>query len=110
VFTPELAQRPGHAWRFGDGRLNLHSLAHGAGRKWQRSAAKGKLGKKADPALLRRTKHGGRVICEDKELLFEEAPEAYKGIEQVVSPLVEAGLVRVLATLVPVLTYKTRGR
>src|SRR4029079_1734209 len=94
----------------GDGHANLHSLAHGAGRKWQRSAAKGKLGPKANSTLLRRTKLGGRVICEDKQLLFEEAPEAYKAIEQVVSPLVDAGCMRVLATLTPILTYKTRAR
>jgi release factor H-coupled RctB family protein len=94
----------------GDGRINLHSLAHGAGRKWQRSAAKGKLGAKADPAKLRRTRLGSRVICEDKSLLFEEAPEAYKPIEQVIAPLARAGALRVLAVLTPLLTYKTRQR
>lgn len=94
----------------GDGRLNLYSLAHGAGRKWQRSAAKGKLGAKADASRLRRTKLGSRVICEDKELLFEEAPEAYKPIESVVAALERAGVIRVLAVLTPVLTYKTRRR
>jgi release factor H-coupled RctB family protein len=94
----------------GDGRLNLWSLAHGAGRKWQRSEAKGKLGAKADRALLQRTSLGSRVICEDKDLLFEEAPEAYKAIDQVIGPLADAGLLRVLAVLTPVLTYKTRRR
>lgn len=95
----------------GDGRRNLYSLAHGAGRKWERSAAKGKLGNKAtNPTLLRRTKIGSRVICDDKALLFEEAPEAYKPIRQIIAPLEQAGLLRVLAILTPLLTYKTRAR
>ena len=49
-----------------------------------------------------------QVICEDKELLYDEAPEAYKGIDRVVADLVDAGLCRVVATLRPVLTYKVR--
>jgi release factor H-coupled RctB family protein len=51
---------------------------------------------------------GGRVICEDRELLYEEAPEAYKNIEAVIEELVGQRLVRVIATLKPLLTYKTR--
>ena len=93
----------------GSGERNLHSLAHGAGRKWQRSAAKGKLGNKARAAELGRTKLGSRVICDDKALLFEEAPEAYKPIEQVIEALEDAGLVRRIARLTPLLTYKKRG-
>ena len=38
----------------------------------------------------------------------EEAPAAYKNIEAVVQDLVAAGLVSVIATLRPLLTYKTR--
>lgn len=89
---------------------SLYSLAHGAGRKWERSAAKGKLGPRANAAALTRTRLGSRVICEDKALLFEEAPEAYKPISQIIDSLVEAGLIRLLAELRPVLTYKTRRR
>jgi len=48
------------------------------------------------------------VICEDKELLYDEAPENYKGIDRVVADLGEAGLIDVIATLRPVLTYKVR--
>ena len=57
-----------------------------------------------------RTELGGRVVCEDCELLYEEAPEAYKKIDTVVGDLVAAGLCSVVATLRPVLTYKTRSR
>ncbi len=48
------------------------------------------------------------MICEDRELLYEEAPEAYKNIEAVIEELVGRQLVRVIATLKPLLTYKTR--
>jgi release factor H-coupled RctB family protein len=41
-------------------------------------------------------------------LLYEEAPAAYKNIEAVVQDLVDAGLVSVIATFRPLLTYKTR--
>ena len=51
---------------------------------------------------------GGRVICEERDLLYKEAPMAYKNIEAVIGELVEAGLISVLATLRPVLTYKVR--
>lgn len=86
------------------------SLAHGAGRKWRRSDVKARLKGRYRPADLVRTELGGRVICEDRELLYEEAPEAYKKIDAVVGDLVAAGLCEVVATLRPVLTYKTRGR
>jgi release factor H-coupled RctB family protein len=52
---------------------------------------------------------GGRVICEQRDLLYEEAPAAYKNIEAVIQDLVDAGLVSVIATFRPLLTYKTRA-
>ncbi len=57
---------------------------------------------------LVQTPLGGRVICEERDLLYEEAPAAYKNIEAVIQDLVDAGLVSVIATLRPLLTYKTR--
>jgi len=48
------------------------------------------------------------VICEDKELLYEEAPQAYKNITIVIDDLVKAGLVDILAVLKPLVTYKVR--
>ncbi len=94
----------------GDGEASLSSLAHGAGRRWKRSDAKDKLVNRYKVQDLTRTKLGGRVICEDKQLIFEEAPEAYKDIEQVITDLAEAGLVRLIAKYRPVITYKTRQR
>lgn len=88
----------------------LKSLAHGAGRKWKRGEAKDKLVKRYKVSDLEQTKLGGRVICEDKALIYEEAPEAYKDIEVVISDLVDAGLIDLIASMKPLITYKTRRR
>lgn len=94
--------RPEHADRA------LQSLAHGAGRKWSRSEARAKLDRRFSIADLERTRLGSRVICEDRALIYEEAPQAYKDITQVISDLDAAGLIEVIATLRPLITYKTR--
>lgn len=88
---------------------SLSSLPHGAGRKWSRAHTKDRLFTRFSPEQLARTPLGSRVICRDRQLIYEEAPQAYKSIDGVVSPLVSLGLVEVLARLCPVLTYKTRG-
>ena len=92
----------------GDGVSHAWSLAHGAGRKWMRSAARQRMRERFSMDELVQTRLGGRVICEERDLLYEEAPEAYKNIEDMVADLVDAGLVSVIATLRPLLTYKTR--
>lgn len=86
----------------------LQSLAHGAGRKWSRSEARDKLIRRFSITDLQRTKLGSRVICEDRDLIYEEAPQAYKDIHQVVRDLEQAGLIDLIATLRPLVTYKTR--
>jgi release factor H-coupled RctB family protein len=53
---------------------------------------------------------GSVVICEDRELLFEEAPQAYKNISAVIEDMAAQGCIRVIATLRPLITYKTRRR
>jgi len=83
-----------------------YSLAHGAGRKWERSSAEAKLKNRYTKERLKRTAIGSRVICHDSKLLYEEAPEAYKNIDIVIDDLVEAGLATVVATFKPILTYK----
>ena len=88
-----------HAW----------SLAHGAGRKWARSETRLRMRERFGTHQLTQTPLGGRVICERRELLYEEAPAAYKNIEDVVQDLVDARLVSVIATFRPLLTYKTRA-
>lgn len=88
---------------------SLYSLAHGAGRKWMRSDCKDKLSKRYKKSDLERTSFGSRVICKNKDLLFEEAPEAYKSISSVIQVMKDAGLITLIARFKPVLTYKTNG-
>ena len=93
----------------GDGESRAWSLAHGAGRKWARSEARQRMRERYGMHKLTQTPLGGRVICGARELLHEEAPAAYKNIEDVIQDLVDAGLVSVIATFRPLLTYKTRA-
>jgi release factor H-coupled RctB family protein len=93
----------------GDQEMALFSLAHGAGRKWNRGETRARMKAKYRVESLATTDLGSTVICEDKDLLFEEAPPAYKNIDAVVNDLVAAGLVRIIATLRPILTYKVRA-
>lgn len=88
---------------------SLNSLAHGAGRKWQRGECKGRLSHKYSADSLRRTAFGSVVVCEDKALIFEEAPQAYKSIDGVIAAMANAGLIEPVVRLKPVLTYKTGG-
>ena len=92
----------------GDGVSHAWSLAHGAGRKWARSEARLRMRERFSTDQLEQTVLGGRVICEERDLLYEEAPAAYKNINTMVQDLVDAGLVSVIATFRPLLTYKTR--
>lgn len=82
------------------------SLAHGAGRKWKRSDCKDRLKDRFQAADFQRTKLGSRVVCEQKELLFEEAPQAYKDSESVAKSLESFGLATLKARLKPLLTLK----
>lgn len=90
--------------------LALLSLAHGAGRKWMRSDCRGRLEKRYREADLKMTSLKSLVICEDRDLIYEEAPQAYKSVEDTVEVLETEGLCRRVARLRPVLTYKTMRR
>lgn len=92
----------------GDGPSHAWSLAHGAGRKWSRSESRSRMRERFGVPELTQTPLGGRVVCEERELLYEEAPAAYKNIEAVIADLVDDGLISVIATFQPLLTYKTR--
>lgn len=81
------------------------SLAHGAGRKWARSDCKGRLAR-FTPSDLAKTKLGSRVQCSDKELLFEEAPQAYKDCASVLKALSDHGLAEPVARIRPLFTLK----
>lgn len=84
-----------------------HSVAHGAGRKMSRADALRRGRAKHTVEELRRTPVGSLVVCGDRQLLFEEAPTAYKRIEQVIADLVDRDLATPVATTVPLVTYKT---
>jgi release factor H-coupled RctB family protein len=89
-----------------DSAIAMDSLSHGAGRKWIRSLCKGRLMNKCDKYAIRETKLKSVTVCHDVNLLYEEAPEAYKGIEHIIDALIEHGLCKVIATLQPLLTFK----
>jgi release factor H-coupled RctB family protein len=89
--------------------LSSASLVHSAGRKWARSEARLRIRERFRKEQLVQTSLGGSVICGERELLYEEAPGAYKNTETVIQDLVDAGLVSVVATFRPLLTYKTRA-
>ncbi len=96
----------------GDG-SGLQSAAHGAGRRLSRQDARGEAVIPADlrivgpidldgPALRGRPD----IVAEAEGRLKEEAPAAYRPIENVVSPMVAAGLVGRVAKIRPLLTVK----
>ncbi|KAJ3000152.1 hypothetical protein HDV02_000435 [Globomyces sp. JEL0801] len=94
--------------------LNGYSVAHGAGRLKPRSklSSSRQLGKYSNTndmiQKLTKNKFGGITICEDVELLCEESTDAYKDITNVIEDLEQFGLIRVLAILKPIITYKMR--
>jgi tRNA-splicing ligase RtcB len=91
----------------------LHSSAHGAGRRLSRQEARSSA--RLDGALRvvgpvdpsdPRVRGRADVVAELEGRLREEAPGAYRPIETVVDPMVEAGLVGKVAKIRPVLTVK----
>ncbi len=86
---------------------SLSSLAHGAGRRYDRSSMHGRIrSKRSDIEAMERTPFGGRVICEDRDLMIEEAPHAYKSAESVVADLEAMKVARPIAEMIPLLTFK----
>lgn len=85
----------------------MASLAHGAGRRYDRSSMHGRVrGKRSDIAAMERNPFGGRIVCEDRDLLIEEAPLAYKSAADVISDLEATEVATRVATLNPLLTFK----
>jgi release factor H-coupled RctB family protein len=83
-----------------------YSLSHGAGRKWARSMCRERLSKKKMKTDLTRTEMGSRVICYEAELLFQEAPEAYKNIQSVIEAMVANQAAQAAIVFKPLLTFK----
>ncbi len=85
----------------------LGSLAHGAGRRYDRYSMHGRVrAKKSDIETMQRTSFGGRILCEDRDLLIEEAPLAYKSAKSVVEDLERTGAAHCVAKFHPLLTFK----
>ena len=82
------------------------SLAHGSGRKWARSMCKSRVREKYTLETIKRNKFGGQLVCHDYDLLFEEAPEAYKNVETIIAVLKSYGLIETIASMRPLLTFK----
>lgn len=61
----------------GDKEASAYSLAHGAGRKCTRTKTLFNMKDRYhNPSQLEETELGSQVICQDPELIYEEAPPA----------------------------------
>jgi tRNA-splicing ligase RtcB len=97
----------------GDSEESLNSVNHGAGRIMSRSAARGKArkGRIIAPAQItddefKRSMKGIKLITSDKSKIKEEAPGAYKDIEEVVRIVIECGWAKAVARMVPLAVLK----
>jgi len=97
----------------GESEESLNSVNHGAGRVMSRTAALGKSrrGKVTSPALIsddqfKRSMKGIKLIAGDRKRIKEEAPDAYKDIEEVVRIVVECGWAKAVARMVPLAVLK----
>lgn len=85
----------------------LNSLSHGAGRKYDRASMRHRVGRtRFEREQLHRNNYGGLAICEDRDLLLEEAAQAYKSAKTVVDDLASFGVVDVVASMRPLITFK----
>jgi len=80
------------------------SCCHGAGRRQSRTAAKKSLSSK--DLLNQLDARGITIRVHSKNLLTEEAPQAYKDAQQVVNVVHKAGLAKLVARLKPVIVVK----
>ncbi len=92
---------------------SLYSVNHGAGRVLSRSAASGRdrRGRVKGTAAVsdeefRRSMEGILLICEDRRTIKEEAPAAYKDIDEVIRVVAGAGLAKPVARMRPLAVLK----
>ena len=97
----------------GNSAESLCSVNHGAGRVMSRTAALGKSrrGKIIKPALItddqfKRSMAGVKLITADKRKIKEEAPDAYKDIDEVVRIVVASGWATAVARMIPLAVLK----
>jgi tRNA-splicing ligase RtcB len=96
-----------------DNEASLCSVNHGAGRVMSRTAAIGKSrhGKVIRTAEItddefKRSMKGILLFAEDMKTIKEEAPQAYKDIDEVIKVVTEAGLARKIARVRPLAVLK----
>ena len=97
----------------GNSQESLCSVNHGAGRVMSRTAALGKSrrGRAVTAALIsddqfNRSMKGIKLIASDKHRIKEEAPDAYKDIEEVVRIVIECGWAKAVARMLPLAVLK----
>ncbi|KAK3060911.1 hypothetical protein LTS18_007438 [Coniosporium uncinatum] len=125
--TPTLILRPTFSATTGYGAHNALSLAHGAGRALSRAKALSSLTSKyKDPSVLLKpiaapqqrdsrsmgedVHRGTWVICDEKDLVYEEVPEAYKDVYAVADDLVKEGVAEVLGWCRARVSYEVRNK
>jgi release factor H-coupled RctB family protein len=82
------------------------SVAHGAGRRWNRLSCKERLENVYPDKAVREKLLGSNLIYNEKSVLYEEAPEAYKNIDKVIEDMLNEGMITLIASLKPLITYK----
>lgn len=114
--TPTLILTPTFSASTSWGLKNALSLAHGAGRSMSRAKALSSLGHKYKGQNLLEPGSAGNgsgdgtwVICDEKDLVFEEAPEAYKDVHAVGEDLVREGVAEVVGWCRARVSYKVRN-
>lgn len=97
----------------GNSEESLCSVNHGAGRVMSRTAARGRSrrGKVLAEAQIsdeqfKRSMEGVKLIAMDRRKIKEEAPGAYKDIDEVVRIVVECGWAKAVARLAPMAVLK----
>ncbi len=83
--------------------VSFYSVNHGAGRVLSRRQAAGKKGREAmiSDKEFKRAMEGIYLICDDKRRIKEEAPQAYKDIDEVIEVVVGAELAIPIARMRP---------
>jgi release factor H-coupled RctB family protein len=83
-----------------------YSVAHGAGRRWNRFSCRERLETVYPDKWAREKFLASNLIYNDRRVLYEEAPEAYKSIDKVIEDMLNEGMIEIVATLKPLITYK----
>ncbi len=92
----------------------LNSVNHGAGRTMSRKKAAGVVSRKGKVRRagvitdedFRKSMEGIHLICENRYAIKEEAPQAYKDIDEVIRVVADLGLARIVARMVPLAVLK----